>query len=487
MKSKFHSAISSSISKPKHTNRTMKSPKFLTGLLALAFASPAFGLTFEITGATAFRRATIESISALYAANGGTWRFVHNRATAADYLNADFITYEGTITGLPGTTVIRCAFNGSVEGLRAIAQPGSGDASYFKLSALTIPATVAGANQFNVSTSGNVETAQAEMAFSDTDVSISPYAASSQFGFGSSPGVVVFGLVVSEGCPITNVTTQQYNSLLKNGYVPLSNFTGVATDTSKVFCTGRNDGSGTRSSYLSEMGYGVANPVNQFLVVGSNGNQITALQKVPVNGTNDIDPLTAGVQLDPATDIASFDQVPGGAFNQVTQLTTSLSTVWGQNIAGNGGAFSGSVLRGHLALDGDSVTVFDEDGYNLFGTPQINIGMVSWVSLNDAVTARINGATLAGFNGVSLAVTDADPEPGGTFIMTAADKAKIYRGAYSAWNFQKFYYRTGSSAETVTLYNSIFTSVASNLGAAGLKNIDMKVGRTDDGGIINPF
>lgn len=467
----------------------MKSPKFLTGLLAVAFASPAFGLTFEITGATAFRRATIESVSALYAANGGVWRFVHNRATAADYINSDFITYEGTITGLPGTTVIRCAFNGSVEGLRAIAQPGSGDASYFKLSALTITPTVAGANQFGVSTTGNVETAVAEMAFSDTSVSISPYAASSQFGFGSSPGVVVFGLVASEGASaITNVTNQQYNTLLKNGYVPMSNFTGVATDTNKIFCTGRNDGSGTRSSYLSEMGYGVANAVNQYLVVGSNGNEITALQKVPAGGTNDTDGnSTNGVQLNPATDIATFDVVPGGAFNQVTQLFTSASTVWGQDIAGNGGAFSGSVLRGHLALKGTSVTVFDEEGYDLFGAPQTNIGMVSWISLNDAINARANGATLAAFNGVSLAVSDVDPDPLGSFVMTAADKAKVYRGTYSAWNFENFYYRTGSSADTVALYNQIVSSVSTNLGAAGLKISDMKVGRTDDGGIINPF
>lgn len=475
----------------------MKSPKFLTGLLAVAsFASPAFGLTFEITGATAFRRATIESLSALYDSSGGNWRFIHNRTTAADYIAADTITFEGVITGLPGTTVVRCAFNGSIEGLRAIAQPGAGDASYYKTSLLAITATDAGANQFSgysgnpaiPNTGSNVETAQAEMAFSDTDVSISPYSASPQIGFGSSPGVVVFGLVVSQGASaITNVTSQQYISLLSNGYVPMSTFTGVATDTNRIFCTGRNDGSGTRSSYLSEMGFGVANPVNQYLVVGTNGDEIRAIQKVPVTGTNDINPGLAGVQLDPLTDIANFDVVPGGTFNQVTQLTTSASTVWGLSVAGNGGAFSGSVLRGHLATGGASVTVFDEDGYDLFGVPQTNIGLVSWISLNDAITARANGATLAAFNGVSLAVSDVDPDPVGTFVMTAADKAKVYRGAYSAWNFQKFYRRTGVSAETVTLYNSIFTSVASNLGAAGLKNADMKVGRTDDGGVINPF
>lgn len=408
----------------------MKANRLLLGAFAAVLATPAHALTFEITGATAFRRATIESISALYAASGQPWRFCHNRSTAVDYVNADYITYEGTITGLPGTTVIRCAFNGSIEGLRAIAQSPTHDASYFKLSALTIAATTTGANQFATSTSGNLETAEAEMAFSDTAKSISPYAAYPMAG--GSVGVVVFGLVANEGSPITNVTTQQYNSLLSNGYVPLSFFTGVPTDTSLVFCTGRNDGSGTRSSYLSEMGYGVANSVQQYLVVGSEGNQITAIQNVPAGGINGITPGAGGS----AGDIDAFDAQPGTAgFQDVTQLATSASTVWGNDVAGNGGAFSGSVLRGHLALRGDSVTVFDADGYDLLGGAQSNISLVSWVSLNDAITARTGGASIVAFNGVSLAVN------GGTGgnEMTSADKNKVYYGNYTAWNFQNLY------------------------------------------------
>lgn len=463
----------------------MKANKYIAGLLALFAAQSASALTFEITGATAFRAATITSVHALYVANGGAFRFSHNRATEADYINADVITFEGTITGLPGTTVVRIAANGSIEGLRAMAQPGqtgiegsNGDATYLKLStAQTETATVGGTNIENIANaSPNTERALAEMAFSDTDKAISPYAGNNMVG--ASPGIAVFGLVVSEGAGgptgITNVTAAQYNTLLSNGFTKMSQFTGNSADDNRlVFCTGRNDGSGTRSSYLTEMGFGAANPVQQFLVVSQNGNQIKAIQNVPVNGTNDTSPA-AGIQLPAGSDIKTFDDGP----ETIVQLPTSLSTVWGQNVAGNGGAFSGSVLRGHLALDGDSVTVFDVDGADFFGAPQTDIGLVSWISLNDAKTAVEGGATLAAFDGVSLTFTSG--------AMTALDKDKVYNGQYTAWNFQQFYRRFTADADTLFLYNAISAAVPNNLATAGLRNIDMKVGRGGDGGVINP-
>jgi hypothetical protein len=258
----------------------------------------------------------------------------------------------------------------------------------------------------------------------------------------------------------------------------MSQLTGdSAHDGRLVFCTGRNDGSGTRSSYLAEMGYGVSRPVQQYLVVSQSGNQIKAIQNVPVDGVNDEDPLTAGVQLPTGSDIKLFHDT----VNPITQLTTSLSTVWGQNNAGNGGAFSGSVLRGHLALDGDSVTVFDSDGYSLFLNPQTDIGLVSWISLNDAIDARLNGATIAAFDGVTIDVTANSNKE-----LTATDKDKIYNGKYTAWNFQQFYRRFTADADTLTLYNAIFAAIPNNLATAGLRNVDMKVARGQDGGIINP-
>lgn len=475
----------------KHLTTIMKANKFVAGLLALSAAPFASAATFEVTGATAFRRATIEAVEALFNNDplNAPFAFAHNRtAGAADYINADFITFKGTLTGY-GATTIRCSFNGSIEGLRALAQPGQsgvdgtdGDAFYILESAVTITPTAAGANQIipgidvgNPGSNALLNRAEAEMAFSDTDVAISPYN-SALFQTIGSPGGLVFSLINSEGGGITNITSQQYNSLLANGVMKKSLFTGLAADATKlVFCSGRNDGSGTRSSYLAEMGYGVANPVQQYLVVRSSGNQILALQAVPAGGTNDITPLTAPVDLGTTSDIAIYHN----AGNTVTQLKTSKSTVWGLDQAGNGGAFSGSVLRGHFGLDGNSVRIFDANGANLYdGTPQTDISMVTWITFNDAITARTAGAAICAFNGVSLAGTGD--------VLTAADLEKVVRGNYTAWNFQQFYYKTGASQTVIDLYTSIHGSVAGgNLGVAGVPSIAFQVGRSEDGGVIN--
>lgn len=486
---------------PRYTTKTrihtkqhttiMKANKFIAGLLALSAAPLASAATFEITGATAFRRATIEAVNALYVNSALPYSLGHNKSAATDFINADFLTFQGTISGL-GATTVRLSFNGSIEGLRAIAQPGqsgvdgtNGDAYYIKDSSVTITPALNGAvnaNQFitvnaDPSTDTDMDRAVAEMAFSDTDVAISPY--NPALFTGGSPGVLVFSLVSNDGSGITNVTTQQYNSLLKNGFMSKSLFTGLSEDQSKlVFCTGRNDGSGTRSSYLAEMGFGVAKPVQQYLVVSSTPDQVRALQAVPAGGTNDSNGIQSdGVQLPSGSDIKNFNDFVA----PIEQLFTSKSTVWGQDVDGNGGAFSGSLLRGHMAMKGDAVRVFDAEGFDQFGATISGVSLITWVSLNDAITARDGGANICAFNGVSLTVN-----PGK--VLSAADKQKVYNGNYTAWNFQKFYRRPSADANTVTLYNSVFSSVANgNLGVAGLKNTDMKVGRPLDGGVINPI
>jgi hypothetical protein len=474
----------------------MKSTKLLTGFLAATLATPAIGQTFQISGATAFRRGTIESVHALFVASNQPFRFGSNRA-GTDYVNADLVIWEGTIAGNP--TTVRTSFNGSIEGLRALAiaeSPGA-DPRYYLPSVLTVTPIAGGAQQDGDPTTAGIQgipnnttttqTATTDIAFSDTDKAISPYAADQMVG--GQVGVAVFGLVTSQGSPITNVTVQQYNSLLENGKVPLKFFTGNPADNSLVFCTGRNDGSGTRSSYLAEMGYGVSNPVNQYLVISREGvgftDQIRAIQRVPAGGVNDSDPVASGVQLPLGSDIRFFHE----NVNPIAQLTSSRSIVWGNDIDGNGGASSGSGLREDLGRAGASVTVFNPNGSLEFATPQTNISLLSWISLNDAVTARGLGASIVAFNGVKLDVNANSTgvvTPGGAFMSTA-DKEKCYNGMYSAWNFQQMYYRDGSDQPVIDLYNLIFNAVPNNLGAAGLRTVDMKVGRTDDGGTMNPI
>jgi len=472
----------------------MKAKKYIVGLLALFAAQSAYAqVTYEVTGASAFRRATIEGVRALYTASASpNWRVVMNNATIT---SADFLTFQGNINGVD--TTIRCSFNGSIEGLRALAEPGqsgvgsNGDAWYIKTSQLPATSSAAGVTAVvsasvsdPAAASAVLERAQAEMAFSDTDVIISPYGSpgvGDPVLIGDSPGAVVFGVCSTKGSGITNVSAQQYNSLLANGYVPKSFFTGVTADTTKVFCTGRNDGSGTRSSYLAEMGFGVANPVNQYLILTRTGSTasdtITALQQVPAAGINDTDPTTAGTQL--PTDLQ--DWVTAGN-TPLLQAVGNASTVWDQSINGNGGAASGSALTLGLQQTGPSVRVFDGDGNTLFDTT--NIALVTWISLNDAVTALNGGAgaNLCSFNGVTLDLN------AGKTAMATTGRSKVVNGAYSAFNFVQFYYVSGASADVISTYQAIFNNIeGGNLGAAGIPTGHFNIGRTEDGGTISPF
>ena len=474
----------------------MKAKKYIVGLLALFTVQSAYAqVTYEVTGATAFRRATIEGVRALYTASSSpNWRVVMNNATIT---SADFLTFQGNIEGVD--TTIRCSFNGSIEGLRALAEPGqsgvgsNGDAWYFMASELPTTSSAAGVTKVvtadvrnPAASSAVLERAEAEMAFSDTDVIISPYGSPGPGDpvlVGGSPGAVVFGVCSTKGSGITNVTNQQYNSLLANGFVPKSFFTGVPADTSKVFCTGRNDGSGTRSSYLAEMGFGVSNPVNQYLVLSRTGSTasdtITALQQVPAAGINDTDPNTAGTQL-PAN-LQTW--VNGG--NTLLQAVGDASVVWDQSLNGNGGAASGSALTSALQQLGTSVRVFDGNGANLFsGVAQANIALVTWISLNDAVLAISGGtgANLCSFNGVTLDLNVAKT------AMETTGRNKVINGAYSPFNFVQFYYVDGAEQDVIDTYQAIFNNIeGGNLGVAGIPVGDFNIGRTEDGGTINPF
>jgi hypothetical protein len=294
-------------------------------------------------------------------------------------------------------------------------------------------------------------------------------------------------MLTNEGSTITNVTSQQWRALLAGGYQPLSMFTGNAAHVTNVFATGRNDGSGTRTTYMAESGYGITSLVKQYLVVDSDAGAIQAMQLVPQGGTNDTDPGTLGIQLPAGSDIKAY--VDGG--QTVAQSSGNASTVWGQNVAGNGGYNSGSTLRSDMGLTGASgVTVFDENGADAFGET-VRADLVTFLSLNDAITARDGNAVFCAFNGVKLNdIAAPDPDGAGPLTnstMSAADKAKVTEGAYTAWGFQQMYCRNDAySGDTKTVYDGIKAAIPANLGAAGSALIGMHVGRPVDGGTVAP-
>ena len=453
---------------------------------------PAFSqAVVDITGATAFREATLLAIKAAYDSTGSAYQYAHDD-DAGNSKAATRSIWKGTFPGVAGTTIIRTSFNGSVEGVRAIATVTADPTYYTDIAGnLVTAAAIGGGETFGggadntPATPGFLKTAvaaQSEIAFSDVSKDITPYSEIPLLPESPAVGVVVFTMTGNEGTPFTNITDQQFQAILSNGFQPLSLFTGseadnptdpagdgVGANAAYVFATGRNDGSGTRSSYLTETGYGVSTLVNQYIRLATSGDTITAIQRVPAGGVNDSDLVTPGIQ-------------PYSG-----QSATNASTVWGQDVDGNGGYSSGSTLRGDLARTTNSVTVRRANYTVAFSNQKLHL--VSWLSLNDARQARDasgGGGLILGYNGVRL--TDFAVANSGSSL-SVADKAKVTEGAYTAWNYQQMYRRNDlTSGAAVTVYDDLFARIQlpANLGSAGIPIADMHVGRAVDGGIVAP-
>lgn len=430
----------------------MKPTAILAGASAFALASAAYAdVTVDITGASAFRAATLLSIKSRFDASGQPYQFSHDQAAGA-YSGATLSIWKGQFPGVTGITTIRTSFNGSVEGIRALVNSPADDPLYYtSVAGNFITAAAIGGGETNKDTVGFAKTTakfQSEFAFSDVNKASTPYS-----GFALQPanpavGVVVFTMLTNEGSSITNVTSQQFRALIGSGYQPLSLFTGNPAHTTNVFATGRNDGSGTRTTYLAEVGYGISNTVNQYVTTDSTTSALTTIQLVPAGG----------------------GATPANA-----------STVWGQDIAGNGGYSSGTTLRTDMGKTGASVTVLDETGADIFGSP-VRADLVTFLSISDAISARNNGAVMCAYNGVKLD----DIAAAGTNL-SAADKEKVTSGRYTAWGYENLYRRSDIVAgDAVTVYNGIKAAIPANLGATGIPLGDMQVGREVDGGVVAP-
>ena len=425
----------------------MKTKSFAYGLLGLVLAAPAYSQTtvVDITGATAFRSAAIATIRSKFT---GNYSYAHD-AASGNVTSANKTIFKGTFTGIAGTTVIRTSWNGSVEGIRALVDTDYNPEYYQNVAGNFITPAASGGGETHVNTANftkTVETAQSEFAFSDVTKDSTPFADETLSPATPQCGVVVFTMLTNEGSTITNVTSQQFRALFGGGIQPLSLFTGVTADTSKVYAVGRNDGSGTRTTYLAETGLGITTPVNQFVVTSNGTSAITTLKKT----------------------------AEGDAF---------ASTVWEQDADGNGGYTSGSTLRTEMGKTAANVNVYDADG-----TTSLQEGgkadLVTCLSVSDAASARSNGAIFCGYNGVKL---DGIAASGST--LSAADKAKVTNGAYTAWSYQQFYARPAAytnGSTTKTIYDSLKSSFGANIGSAGIPSGDMVAGREEDGGTVAP-
>jgi hypothetical protein len=438
----------------------MKIKNLLAGGLLAGFAASASAQTTEITitGATAFRQATMQAIYDAYTsvgALGTSFNVCHDFTgnNLSQLIASNKAVFSGTFPGITGTTVIRTSFNGSTEGLNAIA--GNNDPTFLTAAALGTPGAV-----IKGSTTTPTETLRPKFSFSDVYQSTSPVDNMVLNPVGTSAvGVVTFCMIANEGAPadLTNVTIQQARQLWKNGIQKLSLFTGDPTDTSYVFATGRNDGSGTRAAYLTEWSYGVANLVNQYIATsnGTSGNTITRITLVPADGL--------------------------GTGNYTTSGVSNASTLWGNTNVGNGGYSSSSALRTVMGLTSANVTVYDGETEDALEGQ--NCLLLTFLSSADSLQASGNGAKILAYNGVSITPIAS----AGSYLSSGfseADFNKIATGAYSAWSYQHLYYHGSLSANEQTWYNNMKTTwIPGGLQttANGVRLGDLSVSRPDDG------
>ena len=421
----------------------MKKQLILAVGAAVAFTSSLRAdVEIRITGASAFRQATLRTIKAKFdsaGALGTSYSFAHDKsAGGTNYDGSTRSVWKGTFPGVAGTTTIRCNFTGSVEGIRAVALGGSYNETYLTDAALT----AAGENGSKTSPTSQME---AKFAFSDVRQSSTPITSPVLSPGDPRVGVVTFTMLANQSAPVdlTNVTAQQARALLSQGYQPLSLFTGKTGDENDnyVFAVGRNDGSGTRTLYLAEIGYGITNPVNQYVATSAAGDAVNTIQLTPA----------------------------GSAYK---------STVWGYDMDGNGGYASGSNVRDDMGRTTDSVTVLDAQGSELLaGSP---VYLLTWLSTGDAKTAVANGARTLAYNGVSVDPANAP--------LSAEDQLKVTTGQYTAWGYENLYYNGSLSSDENTVYSEIVAGIPSLIGSsgAGIPMSAMAVSRSDDGGTVMP-
>ena len=459
----------------------MKKSLILGSLAALTLTVSAQAQTVvDITGATAFRQGATATINAIFVA-GGNFVSIQNGGLNGGNLQA----WRGNFGNLTNLT-IRTRWNGSTEGLRAVFQPNQTidslptNPQFFVTTALDAFAPVAGGGANAVSTSGNTVADVAELAFSDVRKEATPIPGASA---GGAVGVVTFTMVANKTwrddprtANITNVTSQQFRTLFTQGSTPLSYFTGNLADTDLVYASGRNDGSGTRTTYLAETGFGANQPVQQYVGYDrSNTTVLPSILLVPRDGGFGIN--TTGV---------------------LQATPTNRSTLWSQNVNGNGGYVSGGDLRVDFrkTTANTSVLAVDDQGQNITNNdiqelvPAGKLFLLSWLSTADAAFAS-QGNTLAvilGYDGVRLDDLAALGNATNS-TLTIADRTKVTTGRYAAWSNQQLLYSPGN-ATVATVFNFISGNVSANIGSAGIPSTEMTgngTSRTADGGIISKF
>jgi len=429
--------------------------KIALGVAALAFVQPAAASTqFTITGSTAFRAGLYDTIVALMggtpASNVATCKISTTAAnangatpTAAQGRSAvnaaNTVTFVGSISGINGGSpvTIYCSMSGSATGLIAIYNSTT-------LTYASAAATTAGYDHVaysNTTPASSATTTPGAAQFAMSDVFQSSVTTTSVTGLNENTvAVVPFVLCANKGSTLTGLTAQNVRLLLNNGAVQQSNLTGNPSDTTNVYMTGRDNGSGTRITTLAETKFGITSNVQQYYGVTSGAagsGTITSLQLWPTSGIANFDPINAG----------------------------------------NGGYGSGGTIATLLGFTGGSVNILNADGSLNYA--DTNVSVVGYLGAGDANTAvGTNGAVRLTYEGKSFL---------GTSDTTSVHS--VQNGGYTLWCYEHLSYNGTPAGDELALINAVKGAIISNLGANGIDpttGTSMQVSRSGDGALVGP-
>jgi hypothetical protein len=425
----------------KYSMKLLKLMTYAAAGLALVNSSQA-DTTLYVTGSTAFRSNTHNAIKHIFSGTTLKYAWIQNAAGNATENNSSAAMYQGTVTGIPGTTTIKTHWSGSEAGVQTVA---GGFTVTFLPAGTTL--TAAG-NQLDSSTALS-DSVVPDVAMADAFQASSNFKAGTSKGSppfgtyrnlaghttglpaGNIVGIVPFKFVASDDAPgsVTNMSSQIARALFSTGKVPLSMFTGSAADQGvHAFAIGRDIDSGTRLTTFAETGLGALAVVKQY------------------------EPLKGGVRATTNGTGATGDGV------NVAMLTASdfwpSETIDGITEAvGNGGYSSGGTVALVLA---------NHNAANQF--------MISYLGASDAATATSNGAHELTFNG------------------TAFDPNAIAQGDYTFWGYEHLYYSTiGVPAGPKKQIADKIALQIFNTDAPTPHYNDMAVSRKTDGAVVLPF
>jgi hypothetical protein len=302
----------------------------LAGAIGLGCASLASAAQFVyVTGSTAGRNAFYNAIT-----DGSTVFDAAPTVVAqgnADPAKATYVNFHGNLGGVD--TYVKTDWSGSEAGIADIA--GTGTKQFLADTAVS-----------SSSSPGPFVNSAVDLAAADNDKAYSrnPTAAIT----GTKCCIIPFIYVKQKGSAagLLNVTDQGIRQALK-GYAVLAQFTGNAADTTFVYISGRDNGSGTRVNGFGDPGFGIFS--SPFMVqINANGSMID--QSPPL-----------GLYL------------------------------------GDYGYASGGTLATQMGYDLSQATAVDVAN----GTGVEKFSVIACLGRSDANTAEVNGATDLTYNGVA--------------------------------------------------------------------------------------